>query len=593
MEQDFKKKNALIDKHIKDCSIGEFSFMIMRCISFVLFFIVVFLLWEKGNQLYIGMLLTIGGFLVAGYYQDKQGKKCLFYKRYKRMIEEDLKDKFRESSEKYIPNGDVYGHPFVNDLDVFGKKSLFALIDRTCTHLGKQKLVSWLMKPLLECEIIAERQVAVKEICKMNDFKDLFRLKGITLSDDVNNSVINFESWMRETASTKEVNAIKLYVFAVCFVNMTICSFVLLNILSPYAVVNSVIFFAILSMKVERKVDIIHERISKGILAMGVYADILEYISEKEFASTLLKTWQNQIGGSGERAVKSLKELSQMGAMLDQRKNLLLHFLFEGVLAWQFIQILRIEVWRKKHSDNFMKWLEVIANFDALVSLCLFADKNDTYCYPSLSNKEGTLKGTDVGNPLMMNAKCVTNNVFFVQNGFFMIVTGSNMAGKSTYLKTIGINYILACIGAPVFASSFIICPSQLMASLKTTDSLSMNESYFFAELKKLNAIIKKLKNGERLFILLDEILKGTNSEDKLKGSDAFIRKLIHFKSNGILATHDVKLGNLQKEFPIQIRNYHFSSKIENHTLKFDYKLKEGIVQEFNATFLMEQMDIF
>ncbi|MCD8264052.1 MAG: hypothetical protein LUD02_07740 [Tannerellaceae bacterium] len=166
------------------------------------------------------------------------------------------------------------------------------------------------------------------------------------------------------------------------------------------------------------------------------------------------------------------------------------------------------------------------------------------------------------------------------------------MAGKSTYLRTIGINFLLGCIGVPVFAESLTLYPAHLVTSLRTSDSLAGNESYFFAELKRLKMIIGRLKSGEKLFIILDEILKGINSLDKQKGSIALMRQLVKFQASGIIATHDLALGKLEEEFPDAIKNYRFEADIQNNELNFSYKLREGVAQNMNASFLMKKMGI-
>lgn len=197
-----------------------------------------------------------------------------------------------------------------------------------------------------------------------------------------------------------------------------------------------------------------------------------------------------------------------------------------------------------------------------------------------------------MGHPLISQAKCVYNNVEILKTPYFLIVTGANMAGKSTYLRAIGVNYILACIGAPVCTSYFEFYPTRLITSLHTSDSLLKNESYFFSELKKIKLIIDNLKDEKPIFILLDEILKGTNSFDKQRGSVALIEQLIRLKSNGIIATHDLQLGDLENKYPQYVKNYHFSAKVTDDTLSFDYKIKPGIVTELNAYFLMQKMGI-
>jgi DNA mismatch repair ATPase MutS len=192
----------------------------------------------------------------------------------------------------------------------------------------------------------------------------------------------------------------------------------------------------------------------------------------------------------------------------------------------------------------------------------------------------------------MKRETCVRNDIEVAKRPYFLIITGANMSGKSTYLRTIGVNFVLACLGAPVCADALCLSPAVLFTSLRTSDSLNENESYFYAELKRLKMIIDRLESGEKLFIILDEILKGTNSVDKQKGSLALVQQLLRLQSCGIIATHDLLLGSLEAEFPDHIKNYCFEADIAGNKLNFSYRIKEGIAQNMNATFLMRKMGI-
>jgi DNA mismatch repair ATPase MutS len=223
--------------------------------------------------------------------------------------------------------------------------------------------------------------------------------------------------------------------------------------------------------------------------------------------------------------------------------------------------------------------------------LGIFAYNNPDYAYPEVSDTF-MFEAKELGHPMINRSACVRNDVEMNGQPFFLVVTGANMAGKSTYLRTAGINLVLACAGAPVCAVSLRFYPYRLVTNLRTSDSLTENESYFFAELKRLKMIIDRLQSGDRLFIILDEILKGTNSEDKQKGSIALMRQLVSLEGNGIIATHDLVLGILEKEFPGAIKNYRFEAGIDGEQLSFTYKIQEGVARNMNASFLMKQMGI-
>ncbi|NOX46905.1 MAG: DNA mismatch repair protein MutS, partial [Chlorobi bacterium] len=211
--------------------------------------------------------------------------------------------------------------------------------------------------------------------------------------------------------------------------------------------------------------------------------------------------------------------------------------------------------------------------------------------FPQVKNSDYIFKAEELGHPLIPKVERVDNEVGVKVKGF-SIITGANMAGKSTYLRTIGVNLILGMIGAPVCGRGITISPIQLYTSIRTDDSLQKNESYFYSELKRLKAIIDELKKGTKLFIILDEILRGTNSKDKHAGSEALLKQLIDLKASGIIATHDVALGNLEKSFPEHIKNRCFEVDINGSVLSFDYKLRDGVSKNMNATILMREMGI-
>jgi len=253
--------------------------------------------------------------------------------------------------------------------------------------------------------------------------------------------------------------------------------------------------------------------------------------------------------------------------------------------------MLRLEHWQTKHNDKLENWFDVIAETEVLSSLANFSYNNPDAEFPRLQDSDNIFKAEKLGHPLISKTDRVDNEVEIKSKGF-SIITGANMAGKSTYLRTVGINLILGMIGAPVCGKGVTLNPIRLYTSIRTDDSLQKNESYFYSELKRLKAIIDELKRGTKLFIILDEILRGTNSKDKHAGSEALLKQLIDLKTAGIIATHDVALGILEKSFPDHIRNSCFEVDIDGSELSFDYKLRDGVSKNMNATILMREMGI-
>ena len=260
-------------------------------------------------------------------------------------------------------------------------------------------------------------------------------------------------------------------------------------------------------------------------------------------------------------------------------------------MLWDILQMLRLENWQIKHRDKLETWFDIIAETEVLNCLANFSYNNPEAEFPGLEKSDFIFKADSIGHPLIKKDERVDNKVDIKTIGF-SIITGANMAGKSTYLRTIGVNLILGMIGAPVCGKGIKISPIQLYTSIRTDDSLQKNESYFYSELKRLKAIIDELKKGTKLFIILDEILRGTNSKDKHAGSEALLKQFIDLKTSGIIATHDVALGILEKSFPQYINNRCFEVDINGSDLSFDYKLRNGVSKNMNATILMREMGI-
>jgi DNA mismatch repair ATPase MutS len=350
--------------------------------------------------------------------------------------------------------------------------------------------------------------------------------------------------------------------------------------------------FTIASSKLIRKITLIQESYNKTLKMLSTYVHLIELADKQSMESPLLTSLKKEFESHGKKAPLILSILAKELDRLDLRNNLILYALLEGSMFWQLRQMLRIERWKEEYGTHLLQWLEALGQLDALCALGTFAFNHEEYTYPIITDKPFVFRAKDMGHPLMHREQCVVNDVEIPQQPYFLIITGANMAGKSTYLRTIGCNYILACIGAPVCCSSLEIYPAHLMTSLRTSDSLANNESYFFAELKRLQQILDRLKSGEEMFIILDEILKGTNSMDKQKGSLALVKQLLQLKTNGIIATHDLLLGDLKQHFPDEISNYCFEADIQNNELTFSYQLREGVAQNMNACFLMQKMGI-
>jgi len=319
------------------------------------------------------------------------------------------------------------------------------------------------------------------------------------------------------------------------------------------------------------------------------YNRLLQIIEDVEFTAELLQEKKKQIVKEGKKTSEILKEFSILLGNLDQNNNVFYLIFGNGYFLRGLATSYKIEQWIATHGNAAHDWFEVISFFDAYISLSTFAFNHPKYAYPKIVDSDLVMHSKGAGHPLLNPEKSVLND-FEIDAEQFFIITGANMAGKSTFLRTVSLQIMMANIGLPVCAKEVTYHPIKLITSMRTTDSLTDDESYFFSELKRLKFIVDEIQN-DRYFIVLDEILKGTNSTDKAKGSRKFVEKLVGSKSTGIIATHDLSLCEVATELP-QIANHYFDAEIIANELHFDYRFKEGICQNMNASFLLKKMGI-
>ena len=509
-----------------------------------------------------------------------------------RIIQEELQalsgdySSFEDGKEYVNPE-----HPYSFDLDIFGRRSLFQSINRTCTFFGKARLAKWLQNHLHEKTSIEKRQEMVREISEHTLFREQFRIAGLVHHGQSSDGE-KIQAWSQSPAQYLHAGWVKAFIWGVPVINSLLLITSLIGWTSFSCLGLSFGIFLVLSFGIIKRATYIQETYGKQLKSLNGYARLIALAKAEDWKSAGMLELMERFNLNGQSPVQALQQLSKELDRLDLRNNQFLYVLLEGSIFFQLQEIVRIERWKVRYGQYISEWLETVGELDALCSLGTFAYNHPQYTYPELTEKPFCFLATQMGHPLMPASQCVKNDATIPSRPFFLIITGANMAGKSTYLRTIGVNYLLACIGAPVCCERLKLYPNQLITSLRTSDSLSDNESYFFAELKRLKRIIDLLNQGQQLFIILDEILKGTNSMDKQKGSFDLIRQFMQLKANGIIATHDLLLGSLIKQFPEEIRNYCFEADIKENELTFSYKLREGVAQNMNACFLMKKMGI-
>ena len=492
-----------------------------------------------------------------------------------------------EDGEEFIDPG----HLYTFDLDVFGDHSLFQYINRTSTPVGKQHLADWFNSHLENKEAIEQRQEAIRELSTELEYRQQIRLLGLLYKGKPADTT-EIKTWAGSPSYYRKHTLLRIIPVTVSIINLVCISLAFLGVLPASAAGGVFISFVIFSSIFSKGITKLQTTYGEKLQILSTYADQILLTEKKEMHSPILQQLKAELTSQNQTASQAVRQLSKLMNALDQRSNLLMSTILNGLIFWELRQVMRIEQWKDTHANDLPRWIETIGEIDAYCSLATFAYNHPEYIYPKICPQSFHLQANGLGHPLMDRNKCVRNGIDIDKRPFFIIITGANMAGKSTYLRTVGVNYLLACIGAPVWAEQMEIYPARLVTSLRTSDSLTDNESYFFAELKRLKLIIDKLEAGEELFIILDEILKGTNSMDKQKGSFALIKQFMNMNANGIIATHDLLLGTLIDSFPQNIRNYCFEADITNNELTFSYRMRDGVAQNMNACFLMKKMGI-
>lgn len=480
-------------------------------------------------------------------------------------------------------------HSFSLDLDLFGNRSFFQSINRTVTSFGKDTLADIFIHPFENKKNILDQQQAVKELKQKSKLLSHFRAIGQMSEADSLNSK-DFSASFKRPSILKNSILWKSMVYIMPLIHITFGLLIYFDIIvgGYYSLVY--ILTLGISFIPGKKVAQIMETFNEKSKVLDTYSKLFKIIEDESVQSDKLKHIQSQLKGIT-NASHAINQLKSYHNNLTVSYTFPVLMLFNPYLLWNVKYAIKVEQWTEKYKSEIEQWFEAIAQFDMLISMGVFAFNHPDYTYPQVSDKF-KFEGKALGHPMLHRDKCVRNDVNISKTPYFLVITGANMAGKSTYLRTIGINHTLACAGVPVCAESLTFYPCRLVTNLRTADSLADNESYFFAELKRLKMIIDRLQSGEELFIILDEILKGTNSEDKQKGSMALMKQLLSLNGNGIIATHDLLLGNLEQEYPDNVKDYRFEADITNDQLTFSYKIREGVAQNMNACFLMKKMGI-
>ncbi|GAA4889171.1 MutS family DNA mismatch repair protein [Flaviramulus aquimarinus] len=476
-------------------------------------------------------------------------------------------------------------HFYSLDIDLFGRGSFFQFINRTTIKEGTQELANALKANHIDH--IESRQQAIKELSSKPQWRQYYSATSTLV--DVETPAKQIIEWLQNHKSFLP-KAMSWLPHVISLVSVALFVLIVLGVVTHQVLIGYWLFLGlVITGRYLKKVNILASNADKVRSTFRQYSSLLDLIENESFSSELLQKKQKQIQLGDKKASEIFKVFSKPLDALDNRNNIIGAIFGNGYFLTDIKNSYQIQQWIEQYTNKVSDWFEVVSFFDAYNSLGNYAYNHPEFVFPEIVNNGPVIKAADLGHPLLNKEKRVDSHLT-IENEQFFIVTGANMAGKSTFLRTVSLHIVMANVGLPVCAKSSQYSPVKLITSMRTSDSLADDSSYFFSELTRLKYIVEAIQK-EPYFIVLDEILKGTNSTDKAIGSRKFVEKLVASNATGIIATHDLSLCEIENELE-DVKNYYFDAEIINDELHFDYTLKVGICQNMNASFLLKKMEI-
>ncbi|MDM1355898.1 MutS-related protein [Myroides marinus] len=583
----------LINTYNKELNKIKFKHNIVSLLRIILIFIIIILIycWFIKNESLIiyCTIICIVLFIPLLKIHDK----LIWQKQLKNELIKINENEIMYLQKSKIPfkNGTEYidqKHSYSFDLDLFGENSLYQHLNRCGTYIGEKKLSKILLSQYTKDEIL-ENQQAISEM----ENNIIWRQKINAIANLTNDTKLNYEKLLSWKDNNKfqmsnffvfisHFNPIAL--FTLIFIFLLTSNQASIYLISLLFTTNiCILFFYYRKIKSQiHGFDKIHDIIQK-------YSYILEEIENQSFNSIKLNKLKNSLQQNQVFSSKKINDLSKLFQQLDSIDNVFGAILINGFFLYHIKIVKKINNWKHNYSSFIETWLDTIGELETINSFANMYHNNKDFIFPEINN-DLIIRFHSIGHPLINNHKRVTNSIDFTNNKL-VILTGSNMSGKSTFLRTLGINMVLAGIGSPICAKEANINPLRVLVSMRQNDSLNDSESYFFSEVKRLKSIIDDLEQNI-CFVLLDEILRGTNSDDKQIGTIGVIENLISKNAIGTIATHDLEVCETSIKYPNYLVNKCFEVEIINNHLLFDYKLKDGVCKNKSASFLMKKMNI-
>lgn len=479
-------------------------------------------------------------------------------------------------------------HKYSGDLDLYGKNSLFQLLNRAETPAGIQLMKAWL-ENYSDKSTIETRQKAIQELIPDVEWRQQIQAYGRQNSVRKNSSS-DLHQWLGRKDELSNHSILRILPIPIIVIAAGLLLAILYQIIPFYFLFPLIIINGILLLKVWDYSKSTYESTSSSMKLLESIQQILRLVENRDFVHPHLQELQSKLSEGQAFASKKILKLQKIFDLLNLRGNQIYH-IFNALFLLDFIFLMKAERWRKKYKNEVVTWFNTIAEFESLNSIGAFAFANDHYKFPKIVNNGLHFSCHNMGHPLIPKDQRVSNDFELKGKGEIGIVTGSNMSGKSTFLRTVGVNAVLAFLGAPVCADNMELSIFQVFTSMRTKDNLEENTSSFYAELLRLKLLLENINDQRPVLFLLDEILKGTNSTDRHIGAESLAIQLSKLNAFGLISTHDLKLGELELKAD-KLKNYNFSSSIDGQEIIFDYKLRDGICKSTNASQLMAKIGI-
>lgn len=587
----YLKRKDKLDKVLKKQIQTINFFSALRLITFITGVVFALFFYYKVENYYFFsaiLLVTIILFIVLAITHEKVIKNKELTEKIININEDGIKraqgdwKEFKDTGEEFIDEN----HSYSKDLDIFGKASLFQYINCSTTPMGREKLRNTLEHPNYTIEEIYKRQEAITELGKRISWRQRYMGEGLLRE----NNKINLErllKWSEERYALYDEKILVLIVniLPIVTIALSILFFIIPNIHYYIPVFFILIHIAVLLFRKNNRADsldtvYIHKK------SIQSYYEMVTLIEKGNFNSQYLKDLRKNLEKSNNiKASQGIKELIKISNLTSDRRNFL-YLPFNILTLWDYHTMIKLEKWKKNWGGDLKRWLDTIAEFEALSSLALLHYDHTSWANPTFEEKYLVVKGKNIAHPLI-GEKAVENDLTIGEDDKILLITGSNMSGKSTLLRTVGINLVLAYVGAPVCGESFHCSLMDIYTCMRISDNLEKNISSFYGELLRIKDLMQGVKDKKPIFFLLDEIFKGTNSIDRHTGAKILINKLSNEKVLGLVSTHDLELGDLDKENK-EVKNYHFREYYKNNQIYFDYKLRQGISTTRNALYLMK-----